>query len=185
MDDGKFRCRLGKSDTDNSGERHCWEFSRWLSTLREAECRIMLYFNIRKLSGPAWTWIMRDKSLSKRAPLDIWFHYVTEWQNLIGNHAFLVLVKVRFVPKRTQIGSMQLNTIDLIYQIVHAKTSELRDLTGTVKVESVLRPPSNSGARKSSIFSSAWLCQQSSWNRNSSVVRRLSSVRPWHNYLWT
>ncbi len=29
-----------------------------------------------------------------------------------------------------------------------------------------------------SFFSSAWLCQQSSWNRNSSVVR--PSVRLWH-----
>ncbi len=27
-----------------------------------------------------------------------------------------------------------------------------------------------------SVFSSAWLCQQSSWNQNSSIVRRLSSV---------
>ncbi len=29
-------------------------------------------------------------------------------------------------------------------------------------------------------FSSAWLCQQSSWNRNSSVVRASSVVRLWH-----
>ena len=29
------------------------------------------------------------------------------------------------------------------------------------------------------IFSSAWLCQQNSWNRNSSIVRR-----PCCNYLW-
>ncbi len=29
------------------------------------------------------------------------------------------------------------------------------------------------------IFSSAWLCQQSSWNRNSSVVRP-SAIRLWH-----
>ncbi len=41
------------------------------------------------------------------------------------------------------------------------------------------------------IFSSAWLCQQSSWNLNlsvvcrPSVVRCPSSVRPCRNYLWT
>ena len=39
------------------------------------------------------------------------------------------------------------------------------------------------------IFSSAWLCQQSSWNHNLSVVRRpsvrRSFVRPCCNYLWT
>ncbi len=34
------------------------------------------------------------------------------------------------------------------------------------------------------IFSSAWLCQQSSWNRNSSVVRRPSVVRPSVVRLW-
>ncbi len=38
-----------------------------------------------------------------------------------------------------------------------------------------------SGISKVPIFSSAWLCQQSSWNRNSYVVRRMSYVvRPWH-----
>ena len=34
--------------------------------------------------------------------------------------------------------------------------------------------------RKKMIFSSAWLCQQSSWNRNSSVVRPSSVVCLWH-----
>ncbi len=35
-----------------------------------------------------------------------------------------------------------------------------------------------------SVFSSAWLCQQSSWNQNSSVVRRTSYVRG-IDYLWS
>ncbi len=34
-------------------------------------------------------------------------------------------------------------------------------------------------------FSSAWLCQQSSWNRNSSVVRRTSSFYGIDYYLWS